>query len=283
MSETILHVFIHTAIDTVKMLPFLFFAYLLIGFLEHRSGNRLEKALTRSGKLGPLAGAALGVIPQCGFSVAVANFYSSGLITAGTLAAVFLSTSDEAVPILFAYPDQYGTIVWLLVIKVILAIIAGILIDRFFIKPKQSIANAIDANKCKESHCHHGILKPAVIRTLQVFIFLLIISFILHLLIEGLGEERIGALFLQDSAWQPVVAAIVGFIPNCATSVLLTQLYLEGGLSFGAVIAGLSTNAGLGLLVLLKTNRPMKDNFYLMGLLFLFAVSAGLLLQLFPF
>lgn len=277
MSEFWYHILSHTIEETISMLPFLFAAYLLIEFLERRSGHGLEKALSKAGRGGPFIGALLGLVPQCGFSVAAANFYAARLISPGTLAAVFLSTSDEAIPLLLASPGHFGDLLALLTVKFILAVGAGTAIDIFWRKP---ITLGKKQKRETADHCHSGILRPALGHALKVFLFLFLFTLALNLLLAALGEERIARLFLTGSFWQPVLGALVGLIPNCAASVLLTQMYLEGGLSFGTAIAGLSTGAGLGLLVLLRTNRPMKDNLILLGLLFLFAVSAGLLLQL---
>lgn len=270
-------------VDSVKMLPFLFLAYLLIEYLEQRSARKLQGLLAGFGRFGPLGGALLGCVPQCGFSAAAANFYSNRLITLGTLIAVFVSTSDEAVPMLLSRPDSLGTVALLLGCKVVLAFLAGMLVD---ITMRSKPEPAGDTLHHKHEHCHdHGsgrfpILRPAIRHTVQIFLFILAVSFALNAAIGLIGEETLSKLLLQNSLLQPLAAALVGFIPNCAASVLLTGLYMDGAISFGACVAGLSTGAGIGLAVLLRENRSWRDNARIIGILYLVGAGAGVLLQL---
>lgn len=269
----------HAFFDSVNMVPFLFVAYLIIEYIEQRSSEKMQHLISGFGKFGPLGGAALGCIPQCGFSASAANLYANRVITLGTLIAVFLSTSDEAIPMLLSHPEHSGVIVKLLGVKIIIAAVAGFAVDVIF-KSSPDITKSEIHNKhehcCNESRGFVGMLDAAVKHTVVTYLFILIISIAMEAAIHGFGEEKIAALFMADTVFQPFIAALVGFIPNCASSVLLTQLYIEGTLSFGSVIAGLCTGAGVGLAVLFKENRPVKDNFRIMGITYIVAVIAGL-------
>ena len=280
--HSITHVVLHTAMHTLKMLPFLFLAFFLIEFIEHHAGGKLNNAFIKAGKAGPFIGTLLGCIPQCGFSVLSANLYSSGIITLGTLIAVFLSTSDEAIVLMLASPNAVRDILGLLLCKIIIAITAGYLID--FINRKFFKGTSPVSDLCEHDHCHcedeDGLLKPTLIHTGKVFVFLFIVTLILNFLVEILGAEKLSKILLSNSILQPFLAALIGFIPNCSASVILTQLYLDGALSFGSVIAGLCTNAGAGMLVLLREKDRAKDNIKVLVILYLCAIIPGAILHI---
>lgn len=270
-----------TVVDGVKMLPFLFVAYLLIEYVEHRSAKRLEQALKGFGRFGAVGGALLGCVPQCGFSAAAANLYAGRVITLGTLIAVFLSTSDEAIPVLLAHPGSLGVIGKLLLVKIIIAVAAGCIIDCFVRKPADE-KDTHDHLKKMCTHCHcddHHLLSSALRHTLQIFLFILLFSFVLNFLIAWVGEEQISRLLMQNSLLQPVIAGLFGMIPNCASSVILTELYLSGSLSFGAAVAGLSAGAGVGVAVLFKVNHDVKENMGILAILWAVAVVCGIVMQ----
>lgn len=281
--EAIKEVFLEAVIDTAKMLPLLFLVYLLIEYLEHKASDRFSAALRRLGPFGPVGGAMIGCLPQCGFSVAVSNLYSGRLVSLGTLIAVYISTSDEAIPILIANPKSAASVWQLILAKVVIAVIAGLFIDgamRFFHR-RGNEENEPYHDLCENCGCEeHGIVYSAVRHTVQIFIFLFIVSFALGMGIHLLGEERLDAILMTDSIFQPLIASLIGLIPNCAASVILTNLYVAGSLSFGSVIAGLSTGAGMGLVVLFRTNKNIKQNLGIMGLLYAIGALSGLIIDL---
>lgn len=281
--DEIKEVFFEALIDTAKMLPLLFLVYLLIEYLEHKASDRLANSLRRLGPFGPAGGAIFGSIPQCGFSVAVSNLYSGRLISLGTLIAVYIATSDEAIPILISDPGSSGTVWRLILAKVVIAILAGLFIDavlRFFHR-RGNEENEPYHDLCENCGCEeHGIIRSAIMHTVQIFIFLFIVSLLLGMGIELLGKERLDDLLMTDSAFQPLIASLIGLIPNCAASVILTNLYVGGSLSFGSVVAGLSTGAGMGLVVLFKTNKNIKQNLAITALLYVIGAFSGLIIDL---
>lgn len=293
--ETLFDILLDTAIDGVKMLPFLFGAYLLIEYMEHRAKN-LHQAL--GGPFGAVGGALLGLVPQCGFSAAAANLYARGLITTGTLLAVFISTSDEAIPVLLANPGSLGLMGQLLLTKALLAVAVGLVADLIFRRVRRGKTQAEQGPRGEDHHHHHHhhgcsscdayrgrhpLLRAAAVHTLQIFAFVVAIMLALNLAIALIGTENLSRLLLQNSLWQPVLAALIGAIPNCASSVLLTELYLSGSLTFGSVVAGLTTGAGLGLVVLFKQNRDKRQNAFVFAILLAVGIGAGIALQLLGF
>ena len=266
-------------IDTVKSIPFLFLAYLLMEFIEHKASDKMENALKKIGAAGPAVGSGLGCIPQCGFSASAANLYTAGVITEGTLISVFISTSDEAIPVLLSSPDAYGSIWKLVLFKILLGISAGFAVDialRLMKIKKQPI------EMCSHCGCEEdgGILKPALRHTVKISVFILAVNIVLGIAIGLLGEERLSTILLSGSFAQPFVTALVGLIPNCAVSVMLTQLYLSGSISFGAAMAGLCSGAGIGLAVLLKSNACKKENIRIILMLYLISALAGVVIML---
>ncbi|HIT67224.1 MAG TPA: arsenic efflux protein [Candidatus Merdisoma merdipullorum] len=274
----ILHALEHAFWDTVRMVPFLLAAFLILEALEHYSNRYMNRLLGRVGKAGPVVGAVFGCVPQCGFSVAAANLYSGGVITLGTLMAVFLSTSDEAVLILLGNPGSGTMILRLLLGKVLIGIVSGYLIDVIFRKKKEE--KHIE-DLCRSCGCsdHSGIVKPALKHTLRLTVYILAFTFILNILLEWIGTETLTALLGRDTWFQPLLTAFLGLLPNCASSILITELYLAGGISFAAAMAGLCAGAGVGLAVLFRTNKPMKENLGILALLYVISAMVGLLLE----
>ncbi len=275
-----------TLIDSIKLLPFLFITYLIMEYIEHKMGEKSKKAIQKSGKWGPLFGSLLGIFPQCGFSVSATNLYAGRVITLGTLIAVYLSTSDEMLPIFISEGVSPIIIFKILGIKLIIGMIAGFIIDfviHLFRKNKKEDIEKIEIEHvCEEEHCHcheNGILKSSIKHTLSIFLFIIIISFLINTIVHFVGEETIASWILNKSIIGPAIAALIGLIPNCAASVILTNLYLENVISVGSMIAGLLTGAGVGLAILFKTNKNWKENVKIVGLLYLIGTISGIILQ----
>lgn len=276
--------------DSLHMLPFLFFIFVVIEVIEYFYSNKMTKLAKYSGKAGPLAGSLAASFPQCGFSVIASTLYTKKLITKGTLLAVYLSTSDEAIPVIMSEPSKLYLVVPLLLTKIIIAIIAGYAID-FIIdqtKNNNSLNDTVEDTEDEQGCCKHHINKPRkrdlifhpVEHTFNVFIFILIITIGINYLVFTVGgEENLGQYFLHDSVLQPVITAIVGLIPNCAVSIAITLMYLKGALGFGSVIAGLCSSAGLGILVLFKKNDSLKDTLKIIFILLFVSIFSGILIQ----
>lgn len=279
-----LDVLLDTVLDCLKLLPFLFAAYFAIEFIEEKAEEKTVALVHRAGKWGPVFGGFLGVIPQCGFSAATSNLYAGGLITRGTLIAVFLSTSDEMLPILLSNNVSAPFILKVLGYKVLAGLIAGILID--FVEQRlghtrhKTIHDMCEQEDC---HCEDGILLSAIRHTVKIFLFLFVITFLLNLAVESLGAERLGSFILNRPVIGELLAGIIGLIPNCAASVVLTTLYLQGGMSLGAMMSGLLAGSGVGLLVLWRMNHDWKDSLLTLGLLYACGVVFGLLTDFLPF
>lgn len=277
-------VILDTLLDTAKLLPFLFLAYLLMEFLEHHAGGKTERLLTRSGKIGPLFGGLFGIVPQCGFSAASAGLYAGRLITTGTLLAVFLSTSDEMLPIMLShgiFPYK------LLLAKFVIGVAVGFAVDlvTHLVRRGKPVKDDVQIEDiCEREHCHCGdhIALSALRHTLRIAVFLLLITFLLNTGIYLIGEDRLAGAVSNRPVLANLLAAAVGLIPNCASSVVLTELYLSDIVSVGALLSGLLVNAGVGLLVLFRNNRPVRDSFRVLALLLAAGVLAGLLIDLTP-
>lgn len=272
--------------DSVKMLPFLYLAYLLIEWLERHHGARIEQALAGGGRWGFIPGALLGCVPQCGFSAVASNLYASRVITPGTLLAVFIATSDEAIPLLAAEPSQWGSLALLLLSKAMFAMVGGALLDvpLRHVLPRSlygGYAGHADEVDCHEEHEEHsGIWLAALRHTVEIFLFILLFSALIGLCFAWVGEDTITAALAGMGFLQPVLTALVGLVPNCAASVLLAQLYIDGAISFGSLFAGLTAGAGVGLAVLWRVNPSWKQNLFMTGLLWAAGAAAGMLLQL---
>ena len=279
-----MHSLEHSFSDSLKILPFLFITYLIMEFLEKKAGEKTNLWLEKAGKAGPVAGGLLGVIPQCGMSTVASNLYAGRIISVGTLIAIYLSTSDEMLPIMISQSVDSTIIAKVLVIKVVIAIIAGFLVDFIYHKWKKEEHQEMKIHDfCEHEHCHceDGVLKSAVRHTLQIFIFVLIITFALNIGIELVGEESLANFILNKPVLGPVLAGIIGLIPNCAASVVITQMFLDGLMSFGTMMAGLLVGAGVGILVLLRVNEDRRESLRIIGVLYLIGVLCGILLNVF--
>ena len=281
----LIHIIEHTLKDSLSLVPLLFLTYLAMEYLEHKAEDKVIAVVNKAGKWGPLVGGLAGAAPQCGFSAAASNLYAGRIISLGTLMAIYLSTSDEMLPILISEKQPVDMIIKLVLTKVIIGVIAGFLIDSVFFKNKQEHDHDHEHihEMCEHEHCHceKGVLRSAISHTLQITVFIVLITFGLTLILEMGGEEALEQFLLNRPVLGPVIAGIVGLIPNCAASVVITQLYLKGALSLGAMMSGLLVGSGVGLLVLFRVNHHKKENFTILGLLYLIGVVAGIVIELF--
>ena len=273
-------------IDTVKLIPFLLITYIIMEFIEHKTSHKTKDAIKKSGHFGPLIGGILGVVPQCGFSAAASSLYSARIITLGTLIAVFLSTSDEMLPILISEAVDVRIILSILGIKLVIAVIVGFIIDLFFRKKFETSEDEPEIKDlCEHEHCHceHGIFKSALKHTINITLYIFIISLVLNIIIYFIGEDNLAHILNSTPIIGPIIASLVGLIPNCASSVIITQLYLSKVLNFATMIAGLLVNTGVGLLILFRTNKDLKENIKITVLLFAIGVIFGIRFDLIGF
>ena len=279
----ILHILEHTLIETLRLLPFLFITYLIMEYIEHKTSNKVKTTIQRSGKFGPLLGAAVGIFPQCGFSVSATNLYAARVITLGTLISVYLATSDEMLPILLTEAVPVTTILTILGLKLLIGIIAGFIIDlvsRLIKKDKpeeQKIEELCEHEHCR---CEEGIVISSLKHTINITVFIFAITLVINGIIEVIGQDAIANFISQNIILGPIIAGFVGLIPNCASSVILTELFVENVISIPVLISGVAVNAGVGLLVLFKTNKNLKENVKIIGLLYGIGVFCGMVLQL---
>ena len=272
-------IILDTILDSVKILPFLFIAFLIIELFEHKLSKKTENTIKKAGKLGPLVGGILGAIPQCGFSVLATNLYITRIISLGTLISIYLSTSDEMLPILIAQNAPIKDILLLISIKIVIGFISGFIIDLLIKKEKPKKHFDI----CEDEHCDcsHGIIKPALKHTIKTLIFIFIITFILNTAFHYIGEENIKHIFDKTTFFTPFIAALIGLIPNCGSSIILTELYIANILPLSAALAGLLANSGVALLVLFKSNKNIKESIKIITILYLISIITGLILEFF--
>lgn len=264
-------------LDTVKLVPFLFLAYIIMEYLEHKTGEGTQKLIKRAGGFGPVIGGVLGIVPQCGFSAAASNLYAGRMITLGTLMAIYLSTSDEMLPILISEKAQADVILRILLAKAVIGCIAGVVTDLLLRKRKPEEQKTIH-DVCERGHCHceQGIFRSALSHTAKITLFIFLIGIILNIILYFAGDGALAGLILNHPIMGPALAGLVGLIPNCAGSVAITQLYLQGALEIGGAMAGLLTGSGVGLLVLFRVNPDRKESLKVLGLLYGIGVLAGI-------
>ena len=271
-------IIIDTLIDTLKLVPFLFIAFLLIELFEHKFSKKSIKVVESSGKYGPILGSVLGIIPQCGFSVMATNLYVTRLITLGTLISIYLSTSDEMLPILISEKAEFSLIIKILLIKLFIGMLAGFIIDKIFKVKKENKNYDI----CEEEHCHckESIIISSLKHTLNIVVFILLINFILNICFNYLGQDYLSKILLKDSFFGPFISSLIGLIPNCGASVMLTELYINNAINFGSLISGLLTGSGIAIMILFKTNKHFLENLKIVGILYLIGVLSGIIIEL---
>ncbi len=314
--DLLVDVLADSVIDTLKLIPFLLVTYLAMEALEHFASNKVKEAVEHAGAAGPVVGALLGALPQCGFSAMAATLFSGRVVTAGTLVAVILSTSDEMIPVFVAHQEPASRMLSIIAIKVVLGIAAGLLLDLVL----RLLHRAGDGHThihelCEREHCHceeadeleelddnhhdhgdhhghhehghhhdyghshhgaWGIVRSACVHTAQVTAFIFLISLLFGLIIEGLGVNSIRSTLAYHPVRATFIAALVGLIPNCGASVAIAELFLDGTLATGPMLAGLLSSGGVGLLVLWRTNADVRQNVYVTLLVYVVAVLAGL-------
>ena len=276
-----LDIILETLIDALRMLPVLFLAYLFMEYLELKAGEKLNKTVSKVGYFGPALGSMIGAVPQCGFSGAVAGFYAARIVTLGTMISVFLSTSDEMLPILLSSDVGAYVIFKVLLFKILFGALCGFVIDIVLrtIKKGRATSSEHIHDFCEQEHCdcHENIFISAIRHTIKVLVLILIVSFSLNVLFEYIGNDILKNMFTNVPFVSEVIAGFVGLIPNCSVSVLITDLFVEGVITPGAMISGLMTNAGVGLLVLFRLNKNIKENIAIMSVLFVSGVTMGIL------
>ena len=271
--------------DTLTLVPFLFLTYVAMEWLERKTEEQSVELLSRIGKFSHVAGAGIGLIPQCGFSAAAASLYSGGVITAGTLIAVFLSTSDEMIPIFLSSLAGASTIGRILAAKFVIALVSGIAVDLIarLVHHRSETKHIHDL--CEREHCgcedeEGGILHSALIHTLKITGFIFVISLALSLMMEVIGKDALASLLTGAPIAGTVAIAVIGLIPNCAASVAISEMYLEGLLTSGQLMSGLLVGAGVGILVLVRTNNKTKENVKVIGTLLLLGIAWGVLIDI---
>ena len=278
----IIHIIKHPVTDSLPLLPFLFLTYLLMEFIEHKTSEKSKSAISKAGVFGPVAGGLLGIIPQCGFSAAASSLYSGRIISLGTLFAIFLSTSDEMLPIFLSNKVELSVILKILGVKAAIGIVLGFLVDlafRLLKKPQKEVeVHAL----CEHDHCHceESIFKSSLVHTVKIFAFIFVINLALNVVIEFIGEDKLSSLFTNTPVVGSALSALVGLIPNCAASVVITELYLSGVISMGAMLAGVLTGSGMGLLLLFRTNKNLRENLVILVTLYLFGFLTGSIFEL---
>lgn len=279
-------------LDSIKLIPFLFITYLLMELLERKTSGRARGVIEKADKVGPLWGALIGVVPQCGFSAAASNLYAGRIITVGTLISIYLSTSDEMLPIFISSNVAIGTILKILATKAVLGMFWGFVLEVIFVKRNQKIkasmknqelleakTEAEDSCECCKSNA--SVVGSAAMHTLKIFVYIAIFSFVINFVIQIVGEENLSHLFINTKVVGELIAGLMGLVPNCASSVVITELYLQGILNVGAMMSGLLVNAGVGLLVLFRANEHhLKENLAIVGMLYIIGVISGVLLEL---
>ena len=291
--ELFIDVVMDALIDSLKILPFLFITYLLMEYLEHKTQEYTSAIVQKTEYFGPLWGGLIGVFPQCGFSAAASNLYAGRVITLGTLIAIYLSTSDEMIPLFISEQVPAPIMIKILLIKAVIGIIAGFVIDAVVhwhhMNHNKRLDDPVQINAlCEKEHCHceeddHSgfivIVKSAFVHTIHIFAFVLVLTLILGFAIELIGEDKLSELLKTSPVISHLLAGIIGLIPNCAASVIITTLYLDKMITFGTMMSGLLVGAGIGLLILFRVNDNKKENIKIAILLFLTGTVTGALLD----
>lgn len=274
-------IIIDTLLDAIKLVPFLFVAFLIIELVEHKLSKKNKEVITKSKRIGPMLGGIIGAFPQCGFSVLATNMYISRLITLGTLIAIYLSTSDEMLLILISNRVELKLIFIILLIKVFIGIICGFIIDlalrKNTTKTQSEDYEICDIDNC---HCNDSIIKSSFIHTVKTMFFIIVATFILNVLFSTISISSLEKVFLKNSIFAPFISSVIGLIPTCGASIMLTEFYLSGIISMSSLIAGLLTGSGVAILVLFKSNKNLKENLKILLLVYTIGVFSGVVISL---
>ncbi|WP_294464575.1 putative manganese transporter [uncultured Anaerofustis sp.] len=278
--------FVDAFMDSIKIFPFLLITYIVLEYIEHKTSDKLVHIIEHAGILGPILGGIFGIVPQCGFSTAAANFYAGRIVTLGTLISIFLSTSDEMLPIMISNNAPISMILKVLLLKMFIGIIFGIVLDLIF--RKRSLNGKMHMGET-DNHMHddcsesESFIMSAIKHTLNIFVFIFIISFVLNIIIAFIGEDNLSNFIFNTPIIGSLLAGLVGLIPNCAASVVITDLYLKGAICFGAMMSGLLSSAGVGLLVLFKVNKDKLENIKIVSILYFISIFCGIALEILGF
>ena len=269
-------------IDTLKLLPYLLITFIVLEFIEHKLTKKNQRILSKNKKYGPIAGGLLGAMPQCGFSTMAANLFGARIITIGTLIAVFLSTSDEMLPIMISEKVEILFLIKILAFKIIVGIIIGFIVDLLY-QNRQDIKEENIEEICEHDHCsckEDGIILSSIKHTLKIGLFILIANLLINIIIFKIGEDNVTKLLLHRNILTYFIASLIGLIPNCAGSVIITELYLSNFITVGTMLTGLLTGSGLGILLLFKTNKNLKENIIVLLTIYFVGVTFGILVDL---
>lgn len=267
-------------IDTLKLLPYLLITFIVLEFIEHKLTKKNQQILSNNQKYGPIIGSLLGALPQCGFSSMASNLFSSRVITVGTLVSVFLSTSDEMLPIMISEHADILLLLKIIGFKIIIGIIVGIIVDLIY--KRKELHNHI-SDICEEEHCHcneDGIIISSIKHTIKIGIFILIANILINIIIFKVGEDNISKVLLHKNIFTYFIASLIGLIPNCASSIILTELYLSNLITVGSLLAGLLPGSGLGILLLFKTNKNLKENITILSIVYIIGVVVGIMVDI---
>ena len=277
-------IILEALLDALKIVPFLFVTFFILEFLEHKLNKKTEKVLLKYKKFGPIVGGLLGAVPQCGFGTMAASLFSNKVITIGTVVAIFLSTSDEMLPIMLGHKADLSTIFGILGFKVLIGVIVGLIVDLIFRK-KGYVKEHIHINDmCEDDHCHcddKGIFSSSLVHTLKITGFILVANLVINFIVFFVGEEQLAKILLNDSLFTYFISSLVGLIPNCVSSVVITELYMSNLISLGTLFSGLLTGSGLGILLLFKQNKNLKENITVLSIIYFVGVVVGILVDLF--
>ena len=270
-------------LDTLKLLPYLFITFIILEYIEHKLSKKNQKILEKNKKVGPLFGGILGALPQCGFSTMGANLYANKVITMGTLIAIFLSTSDEMLPIMLSEKVSILLILKIIGFKVIVGIIIGFIVDLIYRKKINNNINEEINHMCNDEHCHcdhNNIFISGLVHAIKIALFILVANLFINIVIFYVGEDNISNVLKHNNIFTYFGASLIGLIPNCASSIIMTELYLSNFISIGNLLSGLLTGSGLGILLLFKSNKNIKENISILSIIYVVGVIIGIMVDI---